>query len=101
MRIPVGDLVKFSDRGLKKCTVCVPAIVLAVVIRFARRAASSSYSFVVEKQHLSDGILVKENSNSCSGVVMWLSDALCRLALAVALLFHPPHRTAPSRAMSL
>ena len=66
MWLPVGDLVNFSDRGFKKCTVCVPAIVLAVVIRFARRAASSLYSFVVEKQHLSDGILVEANSNSCT-----------------------------------
>ena len=58
---------QFSDRGLKKCSFCIPAIVLAVVIQFARRAASSWYSFVVEKQHnLSDGILVEANSNNCS-----------------------------------
>ena len=39
------------------------AIALAVVIWFARRAASSCYSFVVEKQHLSDGILVVNANN--------------------------------------
>ena len=99
MWLPVGDFVNFSDRSLKKCTVCIPAIVLAVVIWFARRAASSWYSFVVEKQHLSNGILVEANSNSCSGVVMWLSDALCRLALAELIYCstHPIARPLPVR----
>ena len=63
MWLPVGNLVIGACRSAAFASLLLNYIALAVVIWFSRRAVSSWYCFVVEKQHLSDGILVVNLNN--------------------------------------